>query len=207
VMSECASPKGPAFAFTGPANATCAADADCPGAVVGSCAAGKCTTNCTADAQCGANGGKCNANVCAPNLANVKTTVAPAVSIIDLGASQTLATVNLAKEFDTAFGTRGMADDATRRLPLVTMDADFVPGTVTAYFASNGTDAVFKVDFNATYEASTIDGVGDAKQPFINMGPAGIDGSLIGKDPVGIAVAHHAVSDTKRLAFVLNEGS
>ena len=35
--------------FTGPANKACASDAECPGAVAGSCsAAKKCTTNCAA---------------------------------------------------------------------------------------------------------------------------------------------------------------
>ncbi len=209
VTSVCASPKGPQGMFTGPANAACTTDATCPGAAVGSCAALKCATNCTDNAQCGANRGKCVANVCAGNPANVKSGSAPAVSIIDLGAGKTIATVNLAKEFDASFTAAGMADDATRRLPLVTFDVGFVPGTVTAYFPSNGTDAVFRVDFNATYDASTIDGVGSPKAPFINLTPAGVDPSRIGRMPTGIAIANkaHTKDSPQRFAFVINENT
>src|SRR5262249_18359008 len=131
-------------------------DATCPGAVTGSCVASKCTTNCTADAQCGANGGKCTNYVCDPNPANVRRMAAPLVSIIDLGGSKTIATVNLTKEFQAWYDTNGKPDDATRRLPLNPLDIGFVPGTVTAYFPASGTDAVFRVDFDATYASSTI---------------------------------------------------
>ncbi len=212
VTSICASPKGPLGPFTGPAFAACTQDSQCPGGAAGSCAAnGKCATNCTSDAQCGANGGTCNPTtlVCAPNTANVKTTLAPAVSILDLGASKTIATVNLAKEFETNFATRGMADDATRRVPLTPMDISFVPGTVTAYVAAKGADAVFKIDFNATYEASTIDAVADPKAPFVNLAPAGVDNSRIGRLPTGVAVAFktHTEGDVRRFAFVNSENT
>lgn len=212
VTSICASPKGPVGPFAGPAAASCALDADCPGEVAGSCAAGKCTTNCTADAQCGANGGSCNPTtfVCNANPANVKTTVAPAVSILDLGAAKTIATLNLAREFETNFDQRALANDGNRRMPLTPMDVGFVPGTVTAYFPAKGADAVFKVDFNATYEASAVDGVADPKAPFINLTPAGVDGSRIGRLPTGIAVAfktHGPDGSTKRFAFVNSENT
>lgn len=209
VLSICASPKGPLGPFTGPAVATCADDTQCPGAVAGSCVGGKCTTNCASDATCGANGGKCVANVCAANPANVKTTVAPAVSIIDLGANKTIATVNLAREFETSFDARGLLDDASRRMPLTTTDLGFVPGTVTAYVVSKGTDALFRVDFNATYEASTIDAVGTPTVPFIPLAPAGIDVSRLGRMPTGVAVAHklHAAGSTLRFAFVNSENT
>jgi hypothetical protein len=209
VLSVCASPKGPIGPFTGPAAATCVDATTCPGAVAGSCVNTKCTTNCTADTDCGANGGKCVANVCAGNTVNIKTTVAPAVSIIDLGASKTIATVNLGKEFDSYFGTIGLADDGNRRLPLTTTDLGFIPGTVTAYVVSKGTDALFKVDFNATYEASTIDSVGDPKAPFISLAPAGIDSSRLGRLPTGVAVAFktHAPASAQRFAFVNSENT
>ena len=190
VLSTCASPKGPQGVFAGPANATCTVDATCPGGAAGSCAAGRCATNCTEDAQCGANGGTCVANVCAGNVANVKTSVAPVVSILDLNADKAIANVNLAKEFEAEYVKRGVADDANRRYPLTATDIGFVPGTVTAYVPSRGTDAVFKIDFNATYEASTVDAVGDPKAPFINLVPAGVDPSRTGKLPTGLSVAH-----------------
>jgi DNA-binding beta-propeller fold protein YncE/mono/diheme cytochrome c family protein len=191
---------------TGPAFAACTDDTQCPGAVVGSCVSSKCTTNCAADATCGANGGKCNANVCAPNTADIKTTVAPVVSIIDLGAAKTIATVNLAKEFSTYFDSLAMADDGSRRMPLTTTDIGFVPGTVTGYVVSKGSDALFRVDFNATYEASSIDSVGNAKAPFIPLAPAGIDSSLLGRSPTGVAVAFK-LHTNQRFAFVNNDSS
>lgn len=214
VPSICASPKGPQGMFTGPAAKTCAVDNECPGQVTGSCVATKCTTNCTTDADCGAVGGKCGANfVCAGNAANVKTQVAPAISVIDLGggttAAKTIATLNMAKEFEAEFTKRSMPDDGTRRLPLTTFDIGFVPGTVTAYLPSRGTDAVFKIDFNATYEASNVDALGDPKAPFINLVPAGVDPSRVGRMPMGIVVAHalHPKDTTTRYAFVANENT
>lgn len=210
VNSVCASPKGPQGMFSGPAAKGCAGDGECPGAVAGSCVSLKCTTNCTTDAECGAVGGKCGANfVCQGNAANVKTQVAPAISIIDLGGKKTIATINMAKEVDADFAKRGMPDDGTRRLPLTTFDLGFVPGTVTAYLPSRGTDAVFKIDFNATYEASTIDGLGDPKAPFINLAPAGVDPSRIGRMPMGLVVANklHPKDTATRYAFVANENT
>src|SRR5262249_32733371 len=153
---------------------------NCPGAVTGSCASGKCTTNCTADAQCGTNGGKCTNYVCAPNPANTRTVAAPAVSIIDLGGAKTIATVNLARAWTSFYDAKGAPDDATRLLPLHTSDIGFVPGTVTAYFAAMGADAVFRVDFDATYAAQTIDSVGDTKTAFMTLAPAGVDPSRVG---------------------------
>jgi DNA-binding beta-propeller fold protein YncE len=211
VLSICASPKGPIGPFTGPGFVACAdpAATTCPGNAVGSCVNSKCTTNCSIDADCGANGGKCNANVCAGNTVNIKTTVAPAVSIIDLGAAKTIATVNLSKEFESSFVTRALPDDGNRRMPLTTTDISFVPGTVTAYVASKGSDALFKIDFNATYEASTIDAVGDPKAPFIALAPAGIDPSKLGRLPTGVAVAFktHTEGSKLRFAFVNNENT
>ncbi len=204
VNSVCASPRGPLGLSLGPAAATCTTDATCPGGAAGSCVAGRCATNCTADAQCGANGGKCNANVCEPNGSNVKTTTAPAVSVIDLGGNKTIATVNLAKELDAHYAQIGQADDATRRLPLHPLDIGFVPGKMTAYFPASGTDAIFRVDFDETYQASTITSVGDAKAPFINLTPPGVDPSRVGRVPTGIAVAHqtHTEGSSARFAFV-----
>jgi cytochrome c peroxidase len=206
IASVCASPRSPTSLSLGPAAAVCTTEANCPGAVPGSCVAGKCTTNCAADAQCGAYGGKCNANVCAPNPANVRTTATTAVSIIDLGGSRTIATVNLPKEFDTYYNSLGKPDDANRRVPLIAHDIGFVPGTVTAYFPSSGTDAVFRVNFDATYAAATIESVGDPKNPFINLAPPGADPSRVGQVPTGIAVAHkaHAEGSPGRFAYVAN---
>ncbi len=206
VLSICASPKGPVGPFGGPPAATCSDDTQCPGATPGSCVSLKCTTNCTTDADCGTNGGKCNANVCAANTANIKTTLAPAVSILDLAGETTIATVNLAREFETSFVARGMADDGSRRFPLTTTDIGFVPGTVTAYVVSRGSDALFRVDFDETYEAAAIASVGTPTVPFISLAPAGIDPSRLGRLPTGIAVAFK-LHTAGRFAFVNGENT
>ena len=208
VASVCASPKLPQNLFLGPAAAACTTDATCPGAVAGSCVASKCTTNCVADADCGVVGGKCASNVCLPNPSDIQTTTAPVVSIVDLGGNKTIAATNLAREFDKLYAARSTPDNA-RRFPLHSMDIGFVPGTVTAYFPANGADAVFRVDFNASYDASTVDGVGDAKHEFINLIPAGVDPSHLGQLPTGIAVANklHPTDASSRYAFVNNEAT
>lgn len=206
VSSICASPKAPGGLSLGPAFAACTTDATCPGAGAGSCVNLKCATNCTADAQCGLNGGKCNAGVCAPNGAGVHASNISAISIIDLGGNKTIATVNLPKEFETYYGKLGTPDDANRRLPLNPLDIGFVPGTVNAYLPSSGTDAVFRVNFDATYAAATIESIGDPKAPFINLAPAGVDPSHVGRVPTGIAVAHKTRTEgsATRFAFVAN---
>jgi DNA-binding beta-propeller fold protein YncE/mono/diheme cytochrome c family protein len=195
----------------------CKLDADCGGAA-GSCVgavAGTCKTNCTSDVVCGKVGGHCIPSsgsdpsvggVCAPNPADVRTTTAPAVSILDLGGNKTIATVNLAQAFSAYYDMLGMPDDATRRMPLLPSDIGFVPGTVTAYFAATGADAVFRVDFDATYASSTIDSVGSAKNPFMSLFSAAIDPSHNGQLPSGIAVAHatHTPNSPVRYAFVAN---
>ncbi len=208
VASVCTSPKLPGNLYTGPAFTACTADATCPGAAVGSCTAGKCTTNCVADVDCGVVGGSCVTGVCAPNPADIRTTTAPVVSIVDLGGNKTIASTNLAREFDKLFTARSTPDNA-RRFPLHSMDIGFVPGTVTAYFPANGADAVFRVDFNASYDASTIDSVGDAKHEFINLIPAGVDPSHLGQLPTGIAVANklHPSDAPGRYGFVINEAT
>jgi len=178
--------------------------------------AGTCKTNCTADAVCGANGGKCVPTTgadpsvggnCAPNNADVFTTTAPVISIIDLGGNKTIDTVNLTQVFRSYFDGLGLADDATRRYPLLPADVGFVPGTVTAYVPAYGADAVFRVDFDATYASAAIDSVGDPKNPFMSLFSAAIDPSHNGQLPSGIAVAHatHTANSAVRYAFVANE--
>jgi hypothetical protein len=206
VVSVCASPELPSGLFTGPAFAACTTDATCPGAVAGSCVAAKCTTNCAMDADCGVVEGKCVANVCAPNPASIRTNTAPVVSIVDIGGGKTIAAANLAYEMHKLYEKRGTADNA-RRYPLHANDIGFVPGTVTAYFPANGADAVFRVDFNASYDASTIDGIGDSKHEFINLIPAGVDPSHLGQLPTGIAIANKVHGASPRYAFVANEAT
>jgi YVTN family beta-propeller protein len=216
VSSICASPKGPSGVFTGPAAKACMADAECPGAVAGSCVANKCKTNCDADLQCGANGGKCVANVCAPNFASVKTQTATMVSVIDIqaGAEVTGAAASLHAQFDQLFGKLGTADDGSRRLPAIPAELAFIPRPLFkkgkekigerpagfAYLAANGADAVFPVKYVLEGGMVKLDRVGDDKASFIDLNKAGL-GAAGGKNPIGIAIGYNG----RNFALVGNE--
>ena len=220
VSSICASPKGPLGVFTGPANPTCAQDIDCPGAGVGSCnlTTKKCATNCTEDLQCGANGGKCNANVCAPNVAGVKTTTAPVVSVIDIekGVEIPAATASMNAQFNALYTQKGTADDGSRKFPSVTTDIGFLPKPVfqegkkqigetaggSAYMASNASDAIFRANYDLG-KGSAIKGVGSDQNNFIDLNPAGIAPEASGKNPVGIAIGYTG----RNFALVANDVS
>jgi hypothetical protein len=225
VSSVCASPKGPLGVFTGPANKACAADAECPGSVAGSCnlTTKKCATNCAADAECGANGGKCVANVCQANVAGVKTTSAPVVSVIDIakGVELTEATASLNQKFDALYTQKGQADDGTRRFPHMPADIGFVPKPIfkdghgrpidetpggSAYVVANAADTVFKVQYDfggGSYGSKVVDvGSGD-KGAFIDLNPAGIAPEASGKNPVGIAIGYTG----RHFALVANDVS
>jgi mono/diheme cytochrome c family protein len=213
---------------------TCKLDTDCgAGAPAGSCViptTGTCKTTCAAHTDCAVVGGHCTAltgtdpsvgGTCDPNPSDIKTTTAPAISIIDLGGGKTFATVNLEKEFSAYFDVKPpydqtastlpmpLLDDATRRFPLLPADVGFVPGTVTAYVPGYGADAVFRIDFDATYAAATIDSLGDPKKknPFMSLFSPAIDPSHNGQMPSGVAVAHatHTAGSDTRFAFTNNE--
>ncbi len=209
VLSICASPKGPLGDYLGPAMGNCTTDGQCPGAGAGSCdtVAGKCKTNCTTNEQCGLEG-VCTANVCEENLIDSKGLQTPAVSVIDIGGSKTIASVSLNGEFEKLFIARNIPDTTERRFPLHAIDIGFVPGTLTAYLPANGADAVYRVDFNATYESKAVDTVGSEARPFISLDRGTFDAAKRGKLPVGIAVAHKAKAQTaNNVAFVMNDGS
>jgi hypothetical protein len=212
VLSICASPKGQLGDFTGPAKATCADDSTCPGAAVGSCDLAvtptpTCKTNCMTASQCGV-GGECANNTCKLNLWNAKTVTAPAVSVIDIGASKVIASVALNGELNKVYEAKTVPDTSARRFPLHTADIAFVPGTLNAYIPAKGADAVFRVDFNATYETKAIDTIGFADRQFIPLDVGTLDAPKQGKLPTGIAMAHKAKVDSpSRFAFVHNEAT
>jgi DNA-binding beta-propeller fold protein YncE len=193
VVSVCASPKGPADVYAGPAAAACDGDAACPGRAAGSCAGepgrATCQTNCERDADCGANGGACAGFVCEPNVANVKTLAASVVSVIDLLTLQAVATVSLHREFDRLYDQLGLPDTAARRYPALANDIAFVPGTVQAYVTAGGADALYRVDFDPNYVAASITSVGDPRRPLIPTAPAGVDASRTGRLPTGVIEA------------------
>lgn len=199
VASICASPKGPIGPFAGPAAAVCAADAECPGAVAGSCASLKCKTNCKADTDCGANGGKCTAHVCEVNTAGVKTAIANVVSVIDLGTAKEIGAFNLNALFRTYYDDKKVPDDNGRRYPLVMTDIGFVTGTNIGYVTANGADAVFR--FKVDPNGKDVVEVGSAQQHFIDLAHPNYDAKLGGRGPVGLAIPVTG----KKFAFVANE--
>lgn len=218
VLSTCASPEGPVGTFTGPAFGSCADDSKCPGAVAGSCVSGKCKTNCTTNDQCGANGGVCSKNVCQANPANVKTTVATVATVLDLGAvakcamggdckAPVLATASLTYEMQKHFDNIGTLDDS-RAFPLMPFDIAFTPepSVLEAFVPANGSDALYRVKFDETYQADAIKGLGWTKQiPFINLGA----GANAGQLPIGVALTHKPRPDASapKYGFVANDAS
>jgi hypothetical protein len=222
VASVCASPKGPLGPYPpAPPIVQCGTDADCkawgvPLACVGATQSkpGACA-GCTADAECGY-GGKCGLpsagipdGVCVPNFQNVKTISTPAVSVIDLGGNKTIATAALNREWVNLYEKLGMADDGNRLLPLGTADFSFIPGTVTAFLAATGSDALFRVDFNATYQVTTIDSVGGPKHPYINLAPSAVDPSRIARAPIGVALTNlpHPLDGDAHYGFVAGDAT
>jgi mono/diheme cytochrome c family protein len=216
VSSVCASPKGPIGVFTGPAAKACPlGDSDCPGGAAGSCnAAKKCTTNCTTDAECGTNGGKCQANVCAPNVASVKTAHAPVVSVIDIASGTEIpaAAASLNKRFSDLYDQRQTPDDGARRFPHMPADIAFVPRPIfknghgtpidegpagAAYVAANAADGVFRVKYDFDARAAITD-VGAEANAFINLSP---NAELPGQNPVGIAIGYTG----RQFALVAND--
>ena len=191
VVSICESPRGP----TGPRVTTTACTAatlatDCKGLVDPACVAPSATQT----------------PVCV-DLASVKTTTAPLVSVIDTRSNTevTAATASLNAKFfamytdpDTAAPNR-RPDNAERRFPLVASDLAFVPGTSVGYVSANGADAMFRVRYDDT---GAIAEVGSpAHGPFIDLNPKGIPAASAGLNPIGLAVG------TKGFALVASEVS
>ncbi len=85
-------------------------------------------------------------------------------------------------------------DDGTRRMPLIPNDIAFAAGTNVAYVSSYGSDAVFRIQYNAD---GTLNRVGAAGTNFINL-------TAMGQLPVGIATANGGAT---QFAYVINENS
>jgi len=219
VLSVCESPKGPLADYTGPPPPACTDDVDCPGAAAGSClpapvagGARTCATNCTDGAECGNYKGRCEANKCVPSFANARALLTSAVTVIDVGEGRVLASVALNGAYQAEFDRLGVPDTTARRFPASATDLAFVPGTLNAYVAAKGADAVYRINFNKTYETRAIDGFGSPEaskgRPFIALDDGLVEARLHGKTPIGITVAHGAAEGAAaRLAYVLNESS
>ncbi|MET0594612.1 MAG: hypothetical protein ABW133_18070, partial [Polyangiaceae bacterium] len=186
VVSVCASPKGPLGAKVTTTACTDVAD----------CAALNLVEPVCALPFAGA------ANSVCVDVASVKTSTAPLVSVIDTrtdteaaGASQ-----SLNAKFDALFVTNNTAQ-ANRRYPLFANDIGFVPGSTVGYLTANGSDAVFRIKVDAMTGGFVE--FGASTNAFIDLAPAGIDALKAGKAPVGIGLA----ALDKKAAIVANDVS
>ena len=126
----------------------------------------------------------------APGTANsnFKTQVHAAIFVIDLATNQEIPAQGLllTREFDRLYTRQGTPDDACRRLPLIPNDIMFAAGTTFAYVSWYGSDAVFRIAYKAD---GSLERVGAAAQPFINLKPGG-GNVAAGELPIGIASAN-----------------
>ncbi len=117
-------------------------------------------------------------------VSNFKTKVQPTLFVVDVAAGVELPAerVVLNKEWQDEFVASAFADDGTRRFPLLPNSLAFVPGASIAYMTAYGSDAVFRVEFDAATHA--VDQVGSNANKFINLAGA----TNIGRLPYGIAI-------------------
>lgn len=133
------------------------------------------------------------------NPANFKTEVHSTIWVVDTATNAEVPAqrVVLTDAFDDRYTAMSVADDATRRYPLIPTDFAFVPESNIAYLTAYGSDAVFRVRFNAD---GTFGEVGATAANFINLAPAG---QPAGRLPLGIAIA----SGSSGAAFTVNEAT
>jgi YVTN family beta-propeller protein len=135
---------------------------------------------------------------------NFKTQVHAAVFVVDLATGKELPAQGLllTREFDKMYAAASLPDDAGRRMPLIPNDIMFAAGTSFAYVSGYGSDAVFRIAYKAD---GSLERVGAASQPFINLKPTG--GAVApGELPVGLASAN-AGAATVSFALAINENS
>jgi DNA-binding beta-propeller fold protein YncE len=183
VISVCASPEGPLGVKL--TTTACTSTADCP--------AGMVEPACVTPFAGAAN------QVCA-DVASVKTTTAPVISILDTSTGRELASgaVNLNARFDALYKLQ-QTDATKQRFPLFASEIAFVPGTTVGYVSANGSDAVFRFQTDAM--SGEIQTVGATTNAFIDLVPEGVPADKAGKNPIGIAIAHQH----KKIALVANE--
>jgi YVTN family beta-propeller protein len=184
VLSVCASPKGPLGVKV--TTTACTAASECTGLIEPACV--------TPFA------GAPN-NVCA-DVAGVKTTTAPVLSIFDTRTGREIASSpeNLNARFDTLFKS-SQAEAAKQRFPLFASEVVFVPGTTVGYVSANGSDAIFR--FQTVPMTGELKDVGATTNAYIDLTPAGIAPEKAGKNPIGMAIAHQH----KKVALVANDVS
>ncbi len=134
---------------------------------------------------------------------NAQQNLFAAVSLINLTTNvpDTANHVLLTRAFADRYAATATAvpDTNARRFPLIPNDIAFVRSSNVAYVTSYGSDAVFRVQFNADFTLNQV-GQGTA-QHFIDLGGFA---AAPGRLPIGIAITNAA---TTPRAVVLNENS
>jgi hypothetical protein len=133
------------------------------------------------------------------DVASVKTTTAPLVSVIDTRKGEEVSKASLNAAFDALFDKRG-TPEAERRFPLFANDIAFVPGTSVGYVTGNGSDAVFRLVYD---DAGALSDVSASTANFIDLTPKGISARQAGKNPIGIVTG----SNQRMFAIVANDVS
>jgi hypothetical protein len=130
--------------------------------------------------------------------ANFKTEVHTGVFVIDTASNAEVPAQDLllTQAFQAMYDAASAPDDSTRRVPLIANDIAFIASAPVAYVPSYGSDAVFRIQYNADGSLNTV---GAPAAHFINLSPAGA-GMPVGRLPYGIALAH-----TAPFAFTINE--
>jgi YVTN family beta-propeller protein len=134
---------------------------------------------------------------------NFQTQIHAVVNVVDTSTNAEVVgqKVNLNQRLQAQYTARMTPDDGTRRMPLIMNDIQFVNGTNVGYVSAYGSDAVFRVRFNAD---GSFNEVGTMAQNFINLAPA--TGAPAGRLPVGLALASTAAHATNR-ALAINENT
>ncbi|MDP3275812.1 MAG: beta-propeller fold lactonase family protein [Deltaproteobacteria bacterium] len=137
------------------------------------------------------------------DVRNFQTEIHAVISVINTmtNLEDPAQRVLLNQRLQQQYTTRTTADDGTRRFPLIMNDIQFVAGTNVAYVSAYGSDAVFRVRFNAD---GTFNEVGTTTSNFVNL--ASLAGADAGRLPVGIALASSAAHVANR-ALVINENT
>jgi YVTN family beta-propeller protein len=184
VLSVCASPEGPLGVKV--TNTVCTSADDCTGLVEPACVA----------PAAGA-----LQNVCV-DVASVKTTTAPVLSILDTRNDRELdgGPISLNARFAQLFETQQIGADK-QRFPLFGSEVTFVSGATVGYVSANGSDAVYR--FQTDPDSGAIQTVGATTNAYIDLTPAGIAPEKAGKNPIGMAIGHRH----KKVALVANDVS
>ena len=136
----------------------------------------------------------------ANGTANFKTEVHTTLFVVDTATAAELPAqrVLLPRAFQARYdgASPAVADDSTRRIPLIPTDFAFVPASNIAYLTSYGSDAVFRVSFEAD---GSLREVGATAAHFINLAATG----SVGRLPMGIAIAN----GSSGLALTVNEAT